>query len=449
VIRLTERPYLFVDETLVERHNGTSLRLHSPERKVIALVHDAPWEGPSSGYHSVVDTQCVPGRTERYLLFYRGMSAQKDLEGECTCVAESPDGIEWQRRLVWKYEFAGSRANNIVWNGEYDISHNMSVFRDDNPAASPDARFKAIGGVRHGSYAGPFALGSPDGIVWRFLSDSPVMTKSDFDSQNLAFWDTEKGCYVAYLRKFIKKRSIERCLSDDFIHWSEPERLRFHERIPEHLYTNAINPYDRDPGLYLGFPSRFIPKRWRHREHGHGGINDCVLIASRDGLHFPRRFREAFIRPGLDQRNWTDRSLGVAPGMIRTSPTEYSLYWSEHCDPQPARLVRGTIRVDGFASLHADMPGGEAHTAPVRLDGDRLVVNLSTSAVGGLRVEIQDAHGRVIPGYSLDDADELFGDDIERTVTWKGSPDISRLHDAVVRMRIALADADLYSLACQ
>jgi hypothetical protein len=104
--------------------------------------------------------------------------------------------------------------------------------------------------------------------------------------------------------------------------------------------------------------------------------------------------------------------------------------------------------VDGFASLHADIPGGIADSVPIRLDGDRLVANLATSAVGGLKVEIRHERGAPIPGYAFADSDELYGDDIERVVTWKGSPDISRLRGSAVRLGIALADADLYSLAC-
>jgi hypothetical protein len=61
-------------------------------------------------------------------------------------------------------------------------------------------------------------------------------------------------------------------------------------------------------------------------------------------------------------------------------------------------------------------------------------------------VEIQDAQGKPIPGYTLDDAQELVGNEIERTVAWKGGPDVSELAGNPVRMRFVLKDADLYSL---
>jgi hypothetical protein len=138
----------------------------------------------------------------------------------------------------------------------------------------------------------------------------------------------------------------------------------------------------------------------------------------------------------------------MAVGMIRTSPNEFSVYWEEHNDHDPLdkRLVRGTIRVDGFASLHADIPGGVADSVPVRLEGNRLIANLSTSAVGYLKIELRDERGKAIPGYSIADADELYGDDIDRVVTWRKSPDISRLRGSTVRLSFSLADADLYSV---
>jgi hypothetical protein len=74
------------------------------------------------------------------------------------------------------------------------------------------------------------------------------------------------------------------------------------------------------------------------------------------------------------------------------------------------------------------------------------VINYSTSAVGSVRVEIQDAGGRPIPGYTLRDSEEIYGDDIERAVGWKAGGDVGSLASQVVRLRFALKDADLYSL---
>src|SRR4051812_8806421 len=53
-IDLGTRRELFVDDLLMERLSGKAdLRLQHPQPREQVLVHDAPWEGSGSGYHSV------------------------------------------------------------------------------------------------------------------------------------------------------------------------------------------------------------------------------------------------------------------------------------------------------------------------------------------------------------------------------------------------------------
>ena len=75
-----------------------------------------------------------------------------------------------------------------------------------------------------------------------------------------------------------------------------------------------------------------------------------------------------------------------------------------------------------------------------------MTLNVSTSAAGSVRVEIQDAVGHPLPGYTLADATELIGDDLERVVTWKAGADVSELAGRPIRLRFVMKDADLYSL---
>ena len=47
------------------------------------------------------------------------------------------------------------------------------------------------------------------------------------------------------------------------------------------------------------------------------------------------------------------------------------------------------------------------------------------------------------PGYGLDDADPLAGDELSRVVTWNGRSDLSDLKDRLVSIRIRMARARL------
>ena len=155
---------------------------------------------------------------------------------------------------------------------------------------------------------------------------------------------------------------------------------------------------------------------------------------------------EGFLRPGRDRENWTQRSNMIAWGIVPTAPDEISIYWTEHYTHPTDRLRRGTLRVDGFVSVNAGYAGGEVLTRPLCFDGSELAINYATSAAGSFRVEIQDADGKPLPGYALEDCPEIYGDEIERVVAWKGGADLSQLAGQPVRLRFVMKDADLYSL---
>ena len=96
-------------------------------------------------------------------------------------------------------------------------------------------------------------------------------------------------------------------------------------------------------------------------------------------------------------------------------------------------------------SVNAGYGGGEFVTRPTVFSGRELELNYSTSAVGSMRVEIQDLDGKAIPGFALDDCPEMFADKIEGKVAWEGGGDVSGLAGKPVRLRLALMDADLYA----
>ena len=148
---------------------------------------------------------------------------------------------------------------------------------------------------------------------------------------------------------------------------------------------------------------------------------------------------------------------GTSPawGLLQTGPAELSVYWIQNYysvvggkthKTGTCYLQRGSLRLDGFVSVHAGYTGGQFLTKPFRFAGRELVVNFSTSTVGSLRVEIRDQAGEPLPGFTLADCPEIYGDAIEQAVKWKGGSDVSALAGQTVRLRMVLKDADLYSI---
>jgi len=179
---------------------------------------------------------------------------------------------------------------------------------------------------------------------------------------------------------------------------------------------------------------------------GMAGMTDAVIMSSRDGIHWQRPFLEAWLRPGLDERNWTHRNTMPAIGILPLLATEWSMYVSEHYGWSDNRLRRLSLRPWGFGSINAGYQGGEVITKPLTFAGSELRINFSTSAVGSIRVEIQDAEGRVLPGYALEDMEPVFGDQLDFPVFWKDHNSVNKLAGRSVKLRFELKDADVFSI---
>jgi hypothetical protein len=458
---------LFVDRYLIEDLQGARLKLHSPTPREAAIHFDAPWEGPTSTYATVLqDVDC-------YRAYFRGSAEGRDGFDEVTCYAESRDDIHWHKPALGICESGGSTQNNIVWDG-YGCNCFM-VFKDTNPSVQPDKLYK---GLASSPPSRPnkrlVAMSSPDGLHWQPMQEAPVITQPVMDSgSDLAFWDPLQEQYVTYLRGWrthrgggpvsldgatgaatrnvvtpegIMYRQVMRATSPDFLHWSALAFIDFGDTPLEHFYNFVPTPYCRAPHIYLAFPKRFLPHRHKVPEHPHPGVSESVFLSSRDGVHWDRTFMEAFVRPGRDRENWTERNHMMASGVWQTAADELSIYWVEHYRHPTARLRRGTLRLDGFVSVNAGYAGGELVTKPLRFEGSELALNYATSAAGSVRVEVQDAEGRPIPGYTLEACVEMYGDATEQAVTWKGSSDVSHVAGEAVRLRFVMRDAALYAI---
>jgi hypothetical protein len=435
------------------------------------LVFDRPWEGNSCGAYSTVFVDAG-----RYRMYYQ--AAHQTLLGEPAahpafmCYAESFDGIRWVKPKLGLFEFAGSKENNIIWR---DLgAEGLSPFRDLNPTCTPEARYKAIGAGQDGQgRTALVALRSADGVHWFRMHKTPLALSGAFDSQNLAFWDALRGEYRLFFRDFREgRRDIRTARSKDFLNWSTPEWLDYPAAPPQQLYTNQVQPYYRAPHIYFGFPTRYTERGWcdslralpdlEHRKKRSATSNregmaltDGLLMTSRDGRTF-HRWDEAFLCPGLrGTDNWVYGDNYVGWGMVETkasiadAPDEISLYATEGYWMTPSKLRRFTLRKDGFVSMHAPFAGGQFTTKPITVQGSRLTLNFSTSAAGAIRVEIQDVAGKPLQGLALSECSEVFGDDLERTVTWKRGSDLSRWAGQPVRLRFTLSDADLYAFQFQ
>jgi hypothetical protein len=454
VVDIGSRLELFTDNYLIDKLDNVSLKLHEPIDKGSVLNFDKSWEGPFSAYCTVIKEQDI------FSLYYRGVpTAGKDGRAdEHTCYAESKDGINWTKPDLKIYEIDGTLNNNVVLANAVPVTHNFSPFIDTRENVHPKQKYKALGGT---GKSGLIAYVSEDGIHWKKLQDKPVFTEGVFDSQNVAFWSESEQQYLCYFRTWTESgysgfRSVSRTTSKDFVNWTKPIQMEFGDTPFEHLYTNQTSPYFRASHIYIAVAARFMPGRKVISEEEAKELNvnpkyfndcsDAVLMTTRGGNKYDRTFMESFIRPGIGLQNWVSRSNYPALNIVQTGAEEMSVYVNQDYAQPSAHLHRYSLRIDGFASVHAPYKGGELITKPIYFAGEKLFINFSTSAAGFVKVEILDFDGNKIEGFELENSSEIIGNEIEKVVSWKGNPNLKDLNGKPVRLRFVMKDADLYSI---
>ena len=467
-VAIGSRRELFVDRLLVDQMKGASLKMHAPQSAGVAVKFDQPWEGRFSAYITVLHND----EADKYQMYYRGNAGFKDgTSGEVTCYAESADGAKWTKPKLGLNEINGSKDNNVMLANLPPYTHNFAPFIDKRPGVAKEDHYKALAGLG-GKSGGLSAFVSADGLYWKKMQEAAVITKGAFDSQNVSFWSDAEQCYVAYFRIFTGGgvdektwkpkgvRWVSRATSKDFVHWTDATPMTCDQPLVDHIYISQTHAYFNASHIYVSTAARYMPakavldaeqkKLVAEDKKAYSAVDqDCseaVLMTTRAGTTlYNRTFMEGFVRPGLDFRNWTSRSNYPACGVVKTGKSEMSMFVERHYGQNSAMLERFTLRIDGFASLHADYAGGEMTTKPFTFTGKALHTNFATGAAGSIAVEIQDADGKPIPGFTADDCLLTAGDEVDRVISWKKGADVSSLAGKPVRIRWALKDADVFS----
>ena len=480
---MTKAPHRILcwDDKLIEKSENIQIQMHKPEKKNIALTCDNEWEGVHNGYAGVMKIG------DTYRIYYRADASRHRLDKApvpskpVICVAESRDGgITFRKPNVGKYEYNGTKNNNIVFAREKFLD-NFSIFYDTNPNCPKEEKFKALSEVNLGSNGGTKLIyyASEDG--YDFKEQYVLDVQGTFDTYNVVLWDETTKQYFLYYRAFhtpagedvlswktYKKdclRDIRVATSEDFKNWHIHGRMSFEEGQAEYqLYTNQITRYYRTDDTFIGFPVRyydrdaekrnfhFMPLGDRHANitevFGREGtaVTDCVIMTSSDGFQFNRR-DEAFMTPGVEARdNWWYGNCYMAYGLAETeaeedgAPNEISLYMGENYRIKNVNFRRWTMRLDGFFSWYAPYRGGEVLTKPITVDGNELHLNFATSALGGVTVALCDEHGNELEGYQ---SYTMFGDSVDRPVEFEKN--LGALNGKQVRLKIKMKDAHLYS----
>ena len=473
MIEIGSRRELFVDDYLVDFDKTTAkMTLNKPVKREAAFIHNEPWEKDICVYHNI--TRMPDGK---YAMYYKshhygrltGSDQYRTLRK--ICVLFSDDGLHWSRPELDIQPIEGSPVNNII-NDEGWLFDNLFVFYDTNPKCPENERYKGI----YGEWStGLFAYKSADGLHFDWHGGVEIMNGKEtgcyFDSLNTVYFNNDIGKYVAFVRGFHvgednyppdpdvpdAKRDIRISYSEDFVHWTYPERLEYNDSYDYQLYTNAVSRYYRAPHLWLATPTRYnargewsdnfekLPNPEERRHRGRGtSVTDCIFMSSRDCEKW-YRFSEGFITPGPEQfRNWLYGDCYPCIGVVET-PNEIegadpylSLYCKEDHEGEPIKLYRYSLRMDGFTCIKSTYEPQMLVTKPFTFEGSELEINFATSGAGYMKFTLEAEEGTAIH------SGEIFGDKIDRKVGFEDGT-VSSLSGKSVVMKVEMSDAEFYS----
>lgn len=424
--------FLIAETTLRRTYHAATYHDQNP-----ILKPDRPWEmtQPNPTAMAFSDGVWYDPQDRRFKMWY--MSGY--IAG--TGYATSADGLHWE-----KPELDVVPGTNLVQKGSRDSG---TVWLD-HAAGQAQQRYKMSlwsGGALSLST-------SPDGIHW----SRPVRTAGTGDRTTF-FYNPFRKRWIFSLRAGIAgdprvRRSWE---AEDFLTGGDWKKL---DDAP--LWTSADNadPQRDDlqtqPQLYnldcVAYESLLLGlfTIWRGQPSNRAKPNEVCLGFSRDGFHWWRPDRRAFIPVSERHGDWNWGNVQSAGGGCLVMGDKLYFYVSGRAGVRGARdsgvcsTGLATLRRDGFASLDAGASEGTLTTRPVQFQGKHPFVNVAGDE-GELRVEILDADGHVIAPFTRENCLPIRSDGTRQAVRWNGADDLTRVSGKPVRFRFLLRNGQLYS----
>lgn len=443
---------LLVDDYLLDAKSNLSRTYHQFTKSSAdpLLIGDEAWEGNFAYmYGTVLPTEDSSG----YRMWYHVYSddSYKNL------YATSTDGVNWTKPDLAIYSYGGSTNNNILTLDGMDC-HLPQVIH--TPWESdPNSQYKLVG--YNYDKVGFVGATSPDGIHWSNVNDN-FLFYNQGDVGNFT-WDARENRYLAtpkiaaYVLGYTR-RSVGVSFSENFDVWTTPSLVITPDEIDDY-WVQAGGQRTEFYGLSaFAYESGYLGFLWMFHitDGGDDGPIYPELVSSRDGIHWTRQeagsegYRTPLLPLGASGA-WDDGMI-FTPNHPLVEGDTIKLYYGgindTHGYPSgssaAAAIGLATMRKDGFVSLDADdFTTGTATTKSLTNMSGPLLLNADASG-GWLKVEVLDAQGQVIPGYSAADCAPITADGIDLQVSWNGQSILPQSEEPM-QLRFLMQGASLYS----
>ena len=489
-----EQTLLFVDDHDVLYRPATERVLHQPKRHSSNPLLTGPTLKHQVAYGSVYRDPA----TGRYQMWYQMTGA-----GCVVCYAESADGLAWTKPDLDILTFKGIPDRNVVLTSH---DHYDAAVVVDPPGGDPTRRYKlAYWSIPEregaptdpkeprGKDGGMYVAFSPDGIHWTkqpgpvlrgnygritdppFAGDpGPLGLLNSVSDVLDATYDPARKKYVVFAKGWIDgpdgrtfwKRSVVRTESDDFVKWS-PAQFVMAPDEHDGLHPAAY------PGTRQGVQLHSAPAFVHHgvyfgliqlADFETYGQQPIELALSRDGgFTWSRPFRDTMFLPvGAPEafdtaRLWSNATPVVLENEIRfyyggaENPWSFGKgesEWGSKKRLPKTGIGLATLPLDRFAGLRPLEKIGQLTLRPRSLAGVKGMTVNADASKGAVRVELLDAQGYRIPGFTKAEAVPLTGDDLRQRVSWKNA-DLASLPAGEVMIRIHLENAEVFAMTIE
>ncbi len=433
-------PLLLVDEALIAVNEGVSLTVceavKHPENPIIRLGGPgAPDELRAQFGGSVYYWN------GKFRLWYWAQPGG-------VAYAESDDGIHWVKPKLGLVKFRGRTDNNLV-----PMPCGAMFYHDpsdpERPFKKPVAKGNPNAGGRHSLWTWAY---SKDAFHWT-LVERPAPAK--WENAEAQMLTRVRGEWVIYAQGLTRLGRTVMAFHSPTLdpppwEWKREIVWTYKDKYPLYQTHHAISPWPR-PGLTIGLVGIFLDRR----ELDDTRV-DLGLVLSRDGFSWWEPWPLATVLRRGNAGEWDSTFLiQGCPSFVNVRDKTYLYYSGEDTGNVGDRMQVGLamLRRDGFGYQGIDIgwtysrPGPRAGafvTAPIRLHDKKTervllnVDNLDDARGQFVQVELLDADGEPIAGYTLAEADRMTNDGIATPATWRGRASLASVKQDMIRLRVSL-----------
>lgn len=457
VIDISVGRQLFVDNFLIE--NSTLRRKYHypdyyPGNPVLEVNKD--WEkvgNSGAGFAAPFsDGVWFDENDGKFKMWYMAGGGSYVTEGVgVTAYAESSDGVTWEKPVLNIFpgtnivDNTPQRDASSIWldKQEEDFSQKYKMFL----VARDDGKWKY------------HYKTSSDGQIWRLADKSQALA-----DRSTVYRNPFRDVWVFSMRHNVRVNPSKLVRARDYYENSNPREGTRNAEADLHLFWFGPWPNEQrhprypnvDPGIYnldaIPYESIMLGlfSGWQGPENEVADANNeikrnqIMLGYSRDGYHWIREDMNPFLAVDENKNSWNSGNLQSVVGTPLIVGDRLYFYLSGRKFDANGEEITTTgmasLRRDGFVSMEGT---GTLTTEELKFDGEYLFVNASIN--GSLKVEILDANGSIIPGFSKDDFKSFTGNDVKAKIAWKEHTSLSSLKDEKIKLKFYIENGELFS----